>query len=334
MCIPLRSGKFLNTWTRTSRMRLDSLNPFEVREVLQVHGLHDAAAWTVSIPLKSGRCCKAMIGGAPYLMASQSLWSQGGAARDEKILAKAKQYVSIPLKSGRCCKINVLNGILSSPSQSLWRQGGAARAYAAAMSSVTGLNPFEGREVLQGSGSIRNVWWIVSIPLKAGRCCKKVIEGNEKHLMSQSLWRQGGAARVLYKTISLKSKRYLLICVKFFLTKSNFPKFCKERVFVPLLLETSQHIATNHGHCHGSSLSFFLIFVRLFLQFFVLNDAAFSMAHTKKTWPKWPGFCYRICRELWCQRWWRRLSQSCSNTDTGFMALNTVLLPQSGHRDG
>ena len=87
---------------------------------------------------------------------------------------------------------------------------------------------------------------------------------------------------MLYKTISLKSKRYLLICVKFFLTKSNFPKFCKERVFVPLLLETSQHIATNHGHCHGSSLSFFLIFVRLFLQFFVLNDAAFSMAHTKK----------------------------------------------------
>ena len=195
MCIPLRSGKFLNTWTRTSRMRLDSLNPFEVREVLQVHGLHDAAAWTVSIPLKSGRCCKAMIGGAPYLMASQSLWSQGGAARDEKILAKAKQYVSIPLKSGRCCKINVLNGILSSPSQSLWRQGGAARAYAAAMSSVTGLNPFEGREVLQGSGSIRNVWWIVSIPLKAGRCCKTSPSCLPSLAWSQSLWRQGGAAR-------------------------------------------------------------------------------------------------------------------------------------------
>ena len=78
--------------------------------------------------------------------------------------------------------------------------------------------------------------------------------------LSQSLWSQGGAARVLYKTISLKSKCYLLICVKIFLTKSNFPKFCKERGFVPLWLETSQHIATNHGHCHGSSLSFFLIF--------------------------------------------------------------------------
>ena len=87
---------------------------------------------------------------------------------------------------------------------------------------------------------------------------------------------------MLYKTISLKSKCYLLVYVKIFLTKSNFPKFCKERGFVPLWLETSQHIATNHGHCHGSSLSFFLIFVRLFLQFFVLNDAAFSMAHTKK----------------------------------------------------
>ena len=152
--------------------------------------------------------------------------------------------------------------------------------------------------------------------------------------LSQSLWSQGGAARVLYKTISLKSKCYLLICVKIFLTKSNFPKFCKERGFVPWWLETSQHIATNHGHCHGSSLSFFLIFCVIIFSVLCFKWCRLVCSTYQKTWLKWPGFCYRICRELWCQRWRRRLSQSCSNTDTGFMALNTVLLPQSGHRDG
>ena len=34
------------------------LNPFEVREVLQVHKAAIEAVQSVSIPLKSGRCCK------------------------------------------------------------------------------------------------------------------------------------------------------------------------------------------------------------------------------------------------------------------------------------
>ena len=35
-----------------------SLNPFEVREVLQGEIGLDDISWRVSIPLKSGRCCK------------------------------------------------------------------------------------------------------------------------------------------------------------------------------------------------------------------------------------------------------------------------------------
>ncbi len=37
---------------------VDSLNPFEVREVLQVLGNRRQHRVHVSIPLKSGRCCK------------------------------------------------------------------------------------------------------------------------------------------------------------------------------------------------------------------------------------------------------------------------------------
>ena len=39
-------------------MKFDSLNPFEVREVLQVSYFNQYERYTVSIPLKSGRCCK------------------------------------------------------------------------------------------------------------------------------------------------------------------------------------------------------------------------------------------------------------------------------------
>ena len=61
--------------------QLIGLNPFEVREVLQVVMLAKENAQEVSIPLKSGRCCK-----------KTARFSREG------------QYVSIPLKSGRCCK--------------------------------------------------------------------------------------------------------------------------------------------------------------------------------------------------------------------------------------
>ena len=44
--------KLLASWV------LVSLNPFEVREVLQVRPRNGGAVSFVSIPLKSGRCCK------------------------------------------------------------------------------------------------------------------------------------------------------------------------------------------------------------------------------------------------------------------------------------
>ena len=40
------------------RLLLRSLNPFEVREVLQDFEKENRRVWCVSIPLKSGRCCK------------------------------------------------------------------------------------------------------------------------------------------------------------------------------------------------------------------------------------------------------------------------------------
>ena len=80
------------------------LNPFEVREVLQERTLGHHWPLLVSIPLKSGRCCKLQYATAlqyigrlnPFevrevlqendngyvkdVYVSQSLWSQGGAA--------------------------------------------------------------------------------------------------------------------------------------------------------------------------------------------------------------------------------------------------------------
>ena len=80
-----------------------SLNPFEVREVLQGESAAEATMNYVSIPLKSGRCCKA----------SRLNWQITG-------------WVSIPLKSGRCCKFEYDAYGLGKSSQSLWSQGGAA----------------------------------------------------------------------------------------------------------------------------------------------------------------------------------------------------------------
>ena len=81
---------------------------------------------------------------------SQSLWSQGGAASEYKA-DDGKFYLS----------------------QSLWSQGGAARQYAHAKRVRVSLNPFEVREVLQVTWTIKNLKKQVSIPLKSGRCCKK-----------------------------------------------------------------------------------------------------------------------------------------------------------------
>ena len=50
-----------------------SLNPFEVREVLQETAMVNMVFWFVSIPLKSGRCCKLMNTEVQKLTWSQSL---------------------------------------------------------------------------------------------------------------------------------------------------------------------------------------------------------------------------------------------------------------------
>ena len=102
----------------------------------------------VSIPLKSGRCCKSIRPEDIWKLKSQSLWSQGGAASFNFYFCYGI-FVSIPLKSGRCCKA----------------------------------------ESLQGVGNPE-----VSIPLKSGRCCKMFMWHNNQVFLSQSLWSQGGAA--------------------------------------------------------------------------------------------------------------------------------------------
>ena len=121
-------------------------------------------------------------------------------------------------------------------SQSLWSQGSAASLTTQSASSSNPLNPFEVREVLQGAVSKRWSRNLLSIPLKSGKCCKVMWYSFKPEKDSQSLWSQGSAARVLYKTFLLKSISYLLVFVKNFLTKSYFPKFCKEHILVTEVL--------------------------------------------------------------------------------------------------
>ena len=149
--IPLKSGRCCKLQYATALQYIGRLNPFEVREVLQVFSPHPDQSHGVSIPLKSGRCCKRLIPtlswtlsvsiplksgrcckrfGTPMfsLLTSQSLWSQGGAARREDGHTQKSGTVSIPLKSGRCCKLEPRIQRLM----------------------LKRLNPFEVREVLQG----------------------------------------------------------------------------------------------------------------------------------------------------------------------------------------
>ena len=125
----------------------------------------------VSIPLKSGRCCKTIFIKLLLGWVSQSLWSQGGAAS--------------------CTSPNHWRGWLS---QSLWSQGGAARQWWIWSRTGISLNPFEVREVLQVNRIHHQRTGWVSIPLKSGRCCKLVLHPIVPIPSSQSLWSQGGAA--------------------------------------------------------------------------------------------------------------------------------------------
>ena len=79
------------------------LNPFEVREVLQGLEAEIETVIQVSIPLKSGRCCKA-------LTCYRNIITSLNPFEVREVLQVAKPSkpplwkVSIPLKSGRCCK--------------------------------------------------------------------------------------------------------------------------------------------------------------------------------------------------------------------------------------
>ena len=128
---------------------LQSLNPFEVREVLQDHHWEHIHFTTVSIPLKSGRCCKRSITmiqsitnvSIPLksgrcckilrwldkIITSVSIpLKSGRCCKHKSYLSPVYALVSIPLKSGRCCKKYLAKRNTQTKSQSLWSQGGAA----------------------------------------------------------------------------------------------------------------------------------------------------------------------------------------------------------------
>ena len=103
-----------------------SLNPFEVREVLQEVGLTSDTANAVSIPLKSGRCCKHSTLRQTNITGSQSLWSQGGAASTVHLDNRTLQGLN-PFE---------VREVLQGRRPPIW-------------SATLSLNPFEVREVLQ-----------------------------------------------------------------------------------------------------------------------------------------------------------------------------------------
>ena len=128
-------------------MWLKSLNPFEVREVLQAVKALQYSRTHLSIPLKSGKCCKKRMFGDkdgdalnPFevrevlqvlvLKRTVKISLNPFEVREVLQAVKALQYsrthLSIPLKSGKCCKKRMFGD----------KDGDA-------------LNPFEVREVLQ-----------------------------------------------------------------------------------------------------------------------------------------------------------------------------------------
>ena len=151
MCLnPFEVREVLQGHHGNAMLQVLRLNPFEVREVLQDNDHIGEAVKAVSIPLKSGRCCKEM--------------------QAKKL---HKMSVSIPLKSGRCCK----NFRAMYPEDLMGLNPFEVREVlqapqAACREFIDGLNPFEVREVLQECKLLHTYTHWVSIPLKSGRCCK------------------------------------------------------------------------------------------------------------------------------------------------------------------
>ena len=79
------------------------LNPFEVREVLQEEEQESMLYKRVSIPLKSGRCCK-INHPSRNIRRSLNPFEVREVLQVQTFTIKGVACVSIPLKSGRCCK--------------------------------------------------------------------------------------------------------------------------------------------------------------------------------------------------------------------------------------
>ena len=124
--IPLKSGRCCKCQMDGCCEDCVSLNPFEVREVLQVFGVVQQKDMISLNPFEVREVLQVRILARDTPCASQSLWSQGGAAR-------RRGHRSVrPIWS-----------------QSLWSQGGAASHMNHVMIVLVCLNPFEVREVLQ-----------------------------------------------------------------------------------------------------------------------------------------------------------------------------------------
>ena len=127
------------------------LNPFEVREVLQGEYTHYyPLTEEVSIPLKSGRCCK---NGLDHLAAAgESLnpFEVREVLQEEENMNQSTPNVSIPLKSGRCCKEESKRSVQDFVSIPL-KSGRCCKPVIRLRWCLQQcLNPFEVREVLQG----------------------------------------------------------------------------------------------------------------------------------------------------------------------------------------
>ena len=88
---------------RLSMMWLKSLNPFEVREVLQAVKALQYSRTHLSIPLKSGKCCKKRMFGDKDGDALNP-FEVREVLQGNHIMTKYAETLSIPLKSGKCCK--------------------------------------------------------------------------------------------------------------------------------------------------------------------------------------------------------------------------------------
>ena len=149
----------------------------------------------VSIPLKSGRCCKYLPSPIhrlsvclnPFevrevLQALDWLWvlapmvsiplKSGRCCKGLVLVNNVLPAVSIPLKSGRCCKNECQQRIGHNCVSIPLKSGRCCKQASVTNQTALSLNPFEVREVLQVLGFLLRTTQAVSIPLKSGRCCK------------------------------------------------------------------------------------------------------------------------------------------------------------------